>query len=177
MKYLSFITLLLLFLLQVSCNLGFTKDNTVLSPSNTLWYTAPAKIWPEALPIGNGRLGAMVYGGLNEEIIQFNEETLWAVQPHDYAHEDAYEVLGELRQLLWDGKQAEAQKLGNERFMSQSFGQMCYQPFGNILLNFQGHENEIHPLTTPEFAEACKVTLSHRGDGGTGWSRAWKING
>ena len=81
-------------------------------------------------------MGAMVYGDGKQETIQFNEETLWTGQPHDYANKGAHEVLDELRQLLWDGKQDEAHKLGNERFMSQPFGQFCYQPFGNILLNF-----------------------------------------
>lgn len=112
-----------------------------LDPSLVLWYNKPANDWTEALPVGNGRLGAMVYGGTEKEIIQFNEETLWTGQPHDYAHKGAYEVLDELRQLLWDGKQKKAHELGNERFMSQPFGQLNYQPFGNILLDFKGHKN------------------------------------
>ncbi len=94
--------------------------------------------------LGNGRLGAMVYGGTVDEIIQFNEETLWTGQPHDYAHEGAYEVLDELRQLLWDGKQDEAHKLGNERFMSSHSGSCAYQPFGNVRLHFPGHENAVN---------------------------------
>jgi len=106
-----------------------------------LWYDQPATNWTEALPVGNGRLGAMVYGSIEKEVIQFNEETLWTGQPHDYSHDSAHEVLSELRQLLWDGKQKEAHELGNERFMSQPFGQFCYQPFGNVLLDFPKHKN------------------------------------
>ncbi|MGD9329003.1 MAG: glycoside hydrolase N-terminal domain-containing protein [Cyclobacteriaceae bacterium] len=117
------------------------KSKEELNPSLVLWYDQPAQDWTEALPVGNGRLGAMVYGGVTREKIQFNEETLWSGQPHDYAHEGAWEVLDELRQLLWDGKQKQAHKLGNERFMSQPFGQLCYQPFGNVVLDFPGHEN------------------------------------
>lgn len=108
--------------------------------SYKLWYKAPAKEWTEALPVGNGHLGAMVYGKTDSEIIQFNEETLWAGQPHDYANPGAYQYLAEIRKLLWEGKQDEAQKLANEHFMSQPFGQFCYMPFGNIALNFPGHE-------------------------------------
>ncbi len=132
--------LLLSVLLLSSCDhkMHFDKE---LDPSMMLWYDRPAANWTEALPVGNGRLGAMVYGGSAEETIQFNEETLWTGQPHDYAHEGAHEVLDELRQLLWDGKQEEAHKLGNERFMSQPFGQLCYQPFGNVNLHFPGHED------------------------------------
>ncbi len=139
MKYFSIFILILCLLPQFSCDCN--PGEKELNPSLVLWYDKPASSWSEALPIGNGRLGAMIYGKTDAEIIQFNEETLWAGQPHDYAHEGAHEVLDELRNLLWNGKQAEAHKLGNERFMSQPFGQLCYQPFGNVLLNFPGHEN------------------------------------
>ncbi len=88
------------------------------------------------------------------ETIQFNEESLWTGQPHDYAHEGAYEVLDELRSLLWEGKQAEAHRLGNERFMSQPFRQLCYQPFGNINLQFSGHENVANFRRTLDLEDA-----------------------
>ncbi len=110
------------------------------SPSLTLWYDKPAGSWTEALPIGNGRIGGMVYGGVVNDTIQFNEETLWTGQPHDYAHKDAYKYLGKLRQLLWAGKQDKAHEEGNMHFMSEPFGQQAYQPFGDILLSFPGHE-------------------------------------
>ena len=106
------------------------------NPSETLWYDQPAEEWTEALPIGNGRLGAMVYGNPQQEIIQFNEETLWTGQPHDYAQEGAHLYLDSLRHLLWSGRQAEAHQLGNAHFMSQPLRQLSYQPFGNILLDF-----------------------------------------
>ncbi len=128
------------FFLQVSCT-STVPGEKALNPSMMLWYDKPAANWTEALPLGNGRLGAMVYGGTVEECIQFNEESLWTGQPHDYAHEGAYLVLDELRKLLWDGKQDEAHKLGNTHFMSQPFGQLSYQPFGNILLHFPGHDH------------------------------------
>lgn len=144
MKNLSLFAFILLLFSQVSCHQNFTKNEKEFSSSNVLWYNKPAEVWTEALPVGNGRLGAMVYGGTENETIQFNEETLWTGQPHDYAHEGASEYLDQLRNLLWDGKQDEAHKLGNEHFMSQPFGQMCYQPFGNVLLNFPGHENAMN---------------------------------
>lgn len=142
MKRFIRITLLLSLIPVFSCESTIEADKE-LDPSLMLWYDKPAKNWTEALPVGNGRLGAMVYGGTAEETIQFNEETLWTGQPHNYAHEGAYEVLEKLRQLLWDGRQEEAHELGNERFMSQPFGQFCYQPFGSISLSFPGHENAI----------------------------------
>ena len=59
----------------------------------TLWYRQPANLWVEALPVGNGRLGAMVFGGVAHERIQFNESTVWTGEPHDYAHHGAYQSL------------------------------------------------------------------------------------
>ena len=142
MKYPKFLILILL-LIQVSCN-NYPKEDAPLDYSQMLWYKNPAIQWTEALPLGNGRLGAMVYGGTENETIQFNEETLWTGQPHDYAHEGAHKYLNTIRQLLWDGKQDEAHELGNKHFMSQPFGQLNYQPFGDILLNFPGHKNAVN---------------------------------
>jgi alpha-L-fucosidase 2 len=121
-----------------SCN---SPKQEALNPSLVLHYDMPATTWTEALPVGNGRLAGMIYGGTESETIQFNEETLWAGQPHDYAKPGAHQYLDTLRNLLWEGKQAEAHMLANEKFMSQPLGQFCYQPFGNILLRFPGHEN------------------------------------
>lgn len=83
-----------------------------------LWYQQPATKWTEALPIGNGRLGAMIYGQALNEHVQFNEETLWNGGPHDYHRTGAYKYLQPIRQLLQDGKQAEAEALAEKEFMS-----------------------------------------------------------
>ena len=157
------ILIFLLFLLQTSCK-SFSVPDKGLNPSQTLWYNQPAKQWTEALPLGNGRLGAMVYGRTENEMIQFNEETLWTGQPHDYAHKGAYKYLDELRQLLWDGKQENAHKLANEQFMSQPFGQLCYQPFGNILLNFPGHEKAVNYKRQLNIGDAIS-SVTYEADG------------
>ena len=83
-----------------------------------LWYNKPAAKWTEALPIGNGRLGAMIFGDVEKEHLQFNEETLWTGGPRDYNRKGAYQYLPQLRQLLFDGKQKEAEALGEEHFMA-----------------------------------------------------------
>ncbi len=108
------------------------------SPWN-LWYARPASQWVEALPIGNGRLGAMVFGGTAEERIQFNESTLWVGEPHDYAHPGASAHLPAIRRLLFEGKQKEAESLALRNFMSVPLRQMPYQPFGDLLLFFADH--------------------------------------
>jgi alpha-L-fucosidase 2 len=101
-----------------------------------LWYRQPAQKWTEALPVGNGRLGAMVFGGVKNENIQFNEDTLWTGQPHEYQHEGAVEYLPTVRKLLFEGKQREAEQLAAEHMMSVPLRQEKYQPFGNVLLHF-----------------------------------------
>ena len=101
-----------------------------------LWYRQPAVPWEEALPVGNGRLGAMIFGGIAQERIQFNESTVWQGEPHDYAHPGASKYLGQLRQLLFDGKQAEAEKLAMDVFMSVPIRQKSYQAFGDLNLEF-----------------------------------------
>jgi alpha-L-fucosidase 2 len=107
----------------------------------TLWYRQPAKEWVEALPVGNGRMGAMVFGGPARERIQFNEHTLWLGEPRDYSHPGASNHLAAIRQLLFEGKQKEAEHLAMKEFMSVPLRQMPYQPFADLRLEFPGHEN------------------------------------
>lgn len=83
----------------------------------TLWYQQPAAKWTDALPLGNGRLGAMVFGGVAQERIQFNEATLWTGRPRAYARPGAAQYLPQIRQLLAAGKQAEAEALAGQHFM------------------------------------------------------------
>lgn len=110
-------------------------------PDLKLWYTEPAKEWTQALPIGNGRLGAMIFGGTAEDRYQLNEDSLWCGKPHDYTHDGAAQYLSQIRQLLFEGKQKQAEDLAMEHFMSVPLGQMPYQPFGDLRLTFPGHEN------------------------------------
>lgn len=83
----------------------------------SLWYTKPAEKWTDALPLGNGRLGAMVFGGVEKDRIQFNEETLWTGEPRDYTRPGAAKYLDTIRQLIFAGKQKEAEQLAGEKFM------------------------------------------------------------
>ncbi len=124
-----------------------------------LWYKKPAAVWEEALPVGNGRLGAMIFGAPAVDHIQFNEETLWAGEPHDYSHKGAYKYLGEIRELLWQGKQKEAEDLALEQFMSVPLRQQKYQPFGDVWLSFPGHNSVTHYRRELDISEAvCRTT-------------------
>jgi len=136
----------------------------VASSPLTLFYTNAAVKWTEALPIGNGRLGAMVFGGVTEEHLQFNESTLWNGQPHEYQHDGAVKFLAPMRDLLNTGraldreaaalekagnkaeatakhraaaaKQKEAEAIGGKEFMSVPLHQKAYQAFGDLRISF-----------------------------------------
>ena len=131
-----------------------------------LWYDSPAVQWTEALPIGNGRIGAMVFGGTAEDRYQLNEDSLWCGGPRDYAHEGAAQYLGRIRQLLFEGKQKEAQDLAGEHFMSIPLGQMPYQPFGDLTLTFPGHE-KIEGYRRELDLDTAVATTTYRIDGVT----------
>src|SRR5688500_16334328 len=83
----------------------------------TLWYTKPASRWVEAWPIGNGRIGAMLFGGGATDRIQLNEETLWTGEPRDHNRPGASAYLDQIRKLLFEGKQKEAEALAEVHFM------------------------------------------------------------
>lgn len=106
-----------------------------------LWYAQPAAKWTEALPLGNGLMGAMVFGGIVDERIQFNEGTLWTGKPHDYVRAGAGEQLPELRRLVAAGNIKEAHALAKARFLSDPVRQKAFQPFGDLRLHFAGHES------------------------------------
>lgn len=103
-----------------------------------LWYREPAPDWVSALPVGNGHLGAMVFGGAAGERIQFNEGTVWNGEPRSYAHVGAHRHLAEIRRLLWAGQQKDAEALAMREFMSVPLRQKAYQPFGDLRLRFPG---------------------------------------
>lgn len=124
--------------------LGTTAHTSESTGKWVAWYTNPAATWVEALPVGNGRLGAMVFGGTPLERIQFNESTLWIGEPRDYSHPGAAEHLGQIRELLFQGRQKEAEDLAMRVFMSIPLRQMPYQPFGDVWIEFPGHTNLTH---------------------------------
>jgi alpha-L-fucosidase 2 len=143
--------------LSAACNKNEIQDLK-------LWYNEPALKWEEALPVGNGRIGAMIFGGVTEDHIQFNEETLWTGEPHDYSNKDASKYLGAIRDLLWQGKQKEAEKLAMETFMSVPLRQKKYQPFGDLRISFS------HPGSITDYRReldlsdaVCRTTFKSDG--------------
>jgi len=108
---------------------------------NLLWYDKPAAKWVEALPVGNGRLSAMIFGGVSQERLQLNEGTLWAGGPYDPVNPEAKEALPEVRLMVNEGKYREAAKLISAKVMAKPLAQMPYQTVGDLLLTFAGATN------------------------------------
>ncbi|MFG6487606.1 glycoside hydrolase N-terminal domain-containing protein [Roseateles sp. BYS78W] len=114
---------------------------TAASPApQRLWYRRPADEWVEALPVGNGRLGAMVFGGTHTERLQLNENSLFSGGPYDTLNPKAREGLPKVRELVFAGRYAEAEKLANETLIGVPNRQMSYQPLAELLLLFPGLE-------------------------------------
>jgi alpha-L-fucosidase 2 len=105
-----------------------------------LWYKRPAAEWVEALPVGNGRLGAMVFGGIEQERIQLNESTLWAGGPTNPANPDAKAALPEIRRLLAAGDYQAAQDLVQQKFMSVPVRQAPYETVGDLMITLAGED-------------------------------------
>lgn len=106
-----------------------------------LWYRQPAgNTWTAALPVGNGRMGAMVYGNPAQECIQLNESSVWTGSPNRNDNPDALAALPEIRKLIFAGKQKEAQDLAREKVQSRASNGQMFQPVGSLNLTFPGHE-------------------------------------
>jgi len=125
-----------------SDKLSESIDQLSFSPETVLWYEAPANTWEETLPVGNGRLGAMVFGKYGEERIQLNEETYWTGGPYSTVVKGGAKVLPEIQKLIFEGKPLEAHKLFGRNLMGYPVEQMKYQSIANLHLFFE-NETEV----------------------------------
>nr|WP_252891641.1 glycoside hydrolase family 95 protein [Thermoclostridium stercorarium] len=111
---------------------------------NILWYKEPANIkdgWEYALPLGNGRIGAMIYGGVENELIQLNEDSIWYGGPRDRNNPEAVRYLPTIRKLISEGRIREAENLAAIALSGIPESQRHYQPLGELYLNFENHKN------------------------------------
>jgi alpha-L-fucosidase 2 len=119
-------------------DMKFEKEANAPKEPLTLWYRKPAVHWEnQALPIGNGRLAAMVFGGVNQERLQLNEETVWDGVPMDPNNPDALEALPKVRQLLFEDKNEEATNLAKKTMLGRPYKIKSYQPLCDLLLDFE----------------------------------------
>ena len=126
-------------LVMLSVTSIHAQETNASTQEYKLWYDRPAQVWTEALPLGNGRLGAMVYGIPGTEQIQLNEETIWAGRPNNNANPNALEYIPKVRELVFAGKYLEAQTLATEKVMAKTNSGMPYQSFGDLRIAFPGH--------------------------------------
>lgn len=106
-----------------------------------LWYKQPAgNIWTAALPVGNGRIAAMVFGNPEEELLQLNESTVWTGGPNRNENPEGLAALPQIRQLIFEGKQKEAQELAAQKIQTKTSNGQMYQPVGTLHLAFAGHD-------------------------------------
>src|SRR3954451_4653078 len=128
----------LLFSLVLSATMVRAQNNTALK----LWYNHPAgKVWENALPVGNGRLGAMIYGNVEKETIQLNEHTVWSGSPNRNDNPLSIDSLDAVRKLIFEGKQKDAERMANRVIISKKSHGQKFEPVGSLQLAFEGHEN------------------------------------
>ncbi len=129
-----------------------------------LWYKHPAAKWTEALPVGNGRLGAMVFGKTDEERIQFNEETYWSGGPYSQTVKGGYKALPEIQRLVFEGETIKAHRLFGRHLMGYPVEQQKYQSLGNLILKFAA-EGDVQDYRLELDLDRAIVTVSYIQDG------------
>ncbi len=129
--------LVFIFLLFVSAE-SFSQTSKGLK----LWYNKPSgRTWENALPIGNGRLGAMIYGNVEKETIQLNEHTVWSGSPNRNDNPLSLDSLAYIRQLIFEGKQKDAERIANRVIITKKSHGQKFEPVGSLQLAFDGHDN------------------------------------
>jgi len=148
-------------LLLLTTTVCFSQDKSVLK----LWYNKPSgDKWENALPIGNGRLGAMIYGNVDTETIQLNENTLWSGGPNRNDNPLALDSLAEIRRLIFGGKQKQAETLANRVIISKKSQGQMFEPVGNLRLSFDGHQNYSNYYRELDIENAVQKTIYKVGD-------------
>ena len=127
-----------------------------------LWYEQAATCWDEALPIGNGSLGAMVFGQVGRKHLQLNEETVWYGGPRDRHNPDARKNLEKVRQLIYGGKIEEAEELLKYAFSAMPQSERHYQSLGDLWINMRGAEGQTEGYRRELSLEDAVATVSYR---------------
>lgn len=152
----------------ISCNDHIDTTSEDLENPMLLWYDQPAETWVEALPVGNGRLGAMIYGGVDREVIQLNDDTVWAGEPGNNVVDDIGAYFPEIRQMIFDGNHDEAQDLASSVLPyeagEESNHGMMYQPVGNLNITFADESPAEDYERSLDISEAIS-TVSYSGNG------------
>jgi alpha-L-fucosidase 2 len=150
-------------LLTLSSSFAAAQNSNRNDPK--LWYKEPSgSKWESALPIGNGRLGAMIYGNVDTEKIQLNESTIWSGSPNRNDNLLAPDSLGAIRQLIWEGHYQQAERLANEVIVSKGSQGQMFEPAGELQLFFPGHEKYRDYYRELDISRAVAKTIYTVGD-------------
>jgi alpha-L-fucosidase 2 len=152
---------LLLFTLVLSCRLAGAQ---IQKQNLALWYRQPASTWNEALPVGNGRLGAMIFGGIDSEHLQLNEQTVWSGGNEDFVNPAAKESLAQIRRLLFSGKYKEAEVLAQETMMGNKKSRSSYQTLGDLYIDFEHGEGTVKDYQRELDLEKAVATVRYQVD-------------
>jgi alpha-L-fucosidase 2 len=152
-----------LLILLISSSVCYAQTKK-LDATWKLWYNKPAANWNEALPVGNGRLGAMVFGNPAKEQLQLNEETVWSGGPNNNITSESGKPIPALRKLLFEKKFLEAQALADSTMMPKRNSGMAYQTVGDLFLNFNGHDKAINYYRDLNIEQAI-ATVAYELDG------------
>jgi alpha-L-fucosidase 2 len=140
------------------------NGDTSFDPSTLMWYEKPAEKWEDALPVGNGRLGAMIFGKYGEERIQLNEETYWSGGPYSTVVTGGHKILPQIQKLIFDGEPLEAHKLFGRHLMGYPVEQQKYQALANLHLFFQDQDTVTNYIRSLDLATGI-VTVKYLKDG------------
>ncbi len=134
------------------------------NPTTVIWYEHPAEKWENAFPVGNGRLGAMVFGRSDEERIQVNEETYWTGGPYNQTKKGGKNHLAEIRKLIFDGDYRRAHYLFGHHLMGYPVEQQKYQSLANLILNFEA-QGEVQNYRHQLDLDSALITTSYEQNG------------
>jgi alpha-L-fucosidase 2 len=147
-----------------------TVGQTAPAASWKLWFNKPAAGWNEALPVGNGRVGAMVFGTVQSERLQLNEESVWTGKPEDFINPGARAALPVIRKLLFAGKYVEAQQLAIDKMMGHKTVNSSYQTAGDLWLTFPAQDGEPEGYERSLDLETALARVQYR-QGGVAYTR------
>ncbi|MDE3182886.1 MAG: glycoside hydrolase family 95 protein [Bacteroidota bacterium] len=161
--------LLIILLINFICIVAvFAQSNNRFSQHKVdlkLWYNQPSgTTWENALPIGNGRLGAMIYGNVDTETVQLNENTVWSGSPNRNDNSLALDSLAEIRRLIFEGEQKQAEQLANKVIISKKSQGQMFEPVGSLRLVFDAHKNYTHYYRELDIEKAVQKTTYKIGD-------------
>lgn len=137
-----------------------------VDPATIMWYNQPAEQWEDALPVGNGRIGAMVFGKYGEEKIQLNEETYWSGGPYSTVVKGGYKKLPEIQKAIFDGEPIKAHQLFGRHLMGYPVEQQKYQALANLHLFFTDQDTATHYRRSLDLKTGL-ISVSYKVDGVT----------